>query len=428
VAQILSTAAMFDRWDIHGLDQTGLSQKAGPVISDIIITRSGTASNLVGDGQADVLLGFDGMVAAADGTIGAADQNTAIVVSTNQTPTGRMVAHPDIAYPADQISERLRTSDRLRQLDASRLSEALVGTTAAANILLLGVAVQAGLIPVSVDSIERAIELNGVAVDSNLAALDWGRRWAHDAEIVERLAGLGRSNEQTVDVPGLTAELRAVVAELGLSADDSAVVEMLAADLVAYQNTAYARSFLDSVAETVAAGPGIETAPLTMAVARNLHKLMAYKDEYEVARLMLGPEGKAVAESVGGKDAKITWHLHPPMLKALGLDDKVAVGQWAVPALRALRAGKRLRGTRFDPFGRMEMRRVERALIDEYRSAMTTVNQSLAPALGNSDRARVDAAVAIASLPDQIRGYEDLKLRRISEYRTQLQTSLQDFQ
>ncbi|MDH3294047.1 MAG: indolepyruvate ferredoxin oxidoreductase family protein [Acidimicrobiia bacterium] len=440
-AQILSTAAMFDGWEIRGLDQTGLSQKAGPVISDIVLVRPGAiASNLVGDGQADLLLGFDGLVAAADGAISAADSDTAMVISTSRTPTGRMVSHPDIAYPTEEIEQRLRSASgdgRLLELDASALSETLVGTEAAANILLLGVAVQTGLLPVTVESIEQAVDLNGVAVEANLAALDWGRRWAHDPEAVARLAVAGGDSrlghQPAVDVPELSPKLRSVVAGLDLEPDDRAVVEMLTADLVDYQDLAYAWSFLDFVTETreveraltgdpVGGLPSSST--LTMAVARNLHKLMAYKDEYEVARLMLGPEGRAAAEAVAGPGARITWHLHPPMLKALGLDDKIEIGQWATPAIKALRSGKRLRGTRFDPFGRMEMRRGERSLIDEYRSAMTQVLRSLTP--GGND-ARLDAAVAIANLPDRIRGYEDLKLRRIADFRAQLSASLQEF-
>jgi indolepyruvate ferredoxin oxidoreductase len=378
-----------------------------------------------------VLLGFDGLVTAADGAIGAVDRDSAVVVSTTRTPTGRMVSHPDIGYPDAEIGERLRSAvggGRVVDLDASRLCESLVGTAAPANILLLGVALQSGLIPVSVDSVERAIDLNGVAVDANLAALDWGRRWAHDPETVERLAAdattgeRGRLAPPTVEVPDLPNRLRSRISALGLDTDAQALVELLAADLLAYQDLGYARSFVDSVAEAAEAEwmATDQIGPLTAAVARNLHKLMAYKDEYEVARLMLGPEGQAAAHRVGGPEAEVTWHLHPPMLKALGLDSKINLGPWATPALKALRAGKRLRGTRFDPFGRMEMRRIERSLIDEYRSAMATVYHSLTAS-------NVDEAVAVARLPDMVRGYEALKLRRVAEFRSALAHSLEAF-
>ncbi len=442
VAQILSTAAMFDGWEVRGLDQTGLSQKAGPVVSDIVLARPGTiASNLVGGGQADLILGFDAMVALADGPVEAADRTSStVIVSTHRTPTGRMVSHPDIAYPADELAQRLAAitgedgggdrAVRAHSLDSVALASSLTGAAAAANILMLGVALQLGTIPVSVENIERAIELNGVAVDANLAALDWGRRWAHDPSSVEQLAEAGFGRTPTapvrVAVPELPRSLRSTIEAWGVPAEIDELVSMLAADLVAYQDRAYAASFLSTVSEALAGERGVDGGggidgdlpfPFTTAVARNLHKLMAYKDEYEVARLLVGPEGRAAAEAVGGPDAEVSWHLHPPMLKALGLDDKVPLGPWATPLLKTLAAGKRVRGTRLDPFGRMEMRRVERSLIDEYRSALDQV----IPRLSSSN---LESATALAQLPDMVRGYEELKLRRVAEFRERLATAL----
>jgi len=200
-----------------------------------------------------------------------------------------------------------------------------------------------------------------------------------------------------------------------LEAEVAEVVELLAADLVGYQDEAYAERFLADVeaalaAERQAVGGSTE---LTETVARSLHKLLAYKDEYEVARLMLLPEATATVESVGGRGRNATWHLHPPMLKALGLDRKVPIGAWAKPAFRALRAGKRFRGSRLDPFGRSEMRRTERAIVGEFTDALAVVYRGL-----SADS--FDAAVAIAALPDAVRGYEELKLRRVGEFRREL--------
>ena len=459
VAQILSTAAMFDGWEVRGLDQTGLSQKAGPVVSDIVLARPGTiASNLVGGGQADVILGFDAMVALADGPVAAADPGAStVIVSTHRTPTGKMVSQPDIAYPTDELEQRLAaiTGDgagadagrpgadgdgggdddggggRASSLDSVSLAASLAGSAAAANVLMLGVVLQLGSVPVSVESVERAIELNGVAVDANLAALDWGRRWAHDPDTVDRLAAasVGDASKPPVDVvvPELPRSLRSTIDSWAVPADVAELLRILAADLVAYQDRAYAGSFLATIGEVLAAERRVgdeDGRPiplvLTTAAARNLHKLMAYKDEYEVARLMVGPEGRAAAEAVGGPDADARWHLHPPMLKALGLDRKVPLGSWAVPAIKALAAGKRVRGTRLDPFGRMEMRRIERSLIDEYRSALDQVIERLSPS-------NLDAAVALAQLPDGIRGYEELKLRRVDEFRSHLASALTTF-
>lgn len=157
---------------------------------------------------------------------------------------------------------------------------------------------------------------------------------------------------------------------------------------------------------------------LTEAVARSLHKLLAYKDEYEVARLLLLPEGADAARSVGGSDASVSWHLHPPMLKALGMSSKLRIGSWARPAFAALRSGKRLRGTRFDPFGRTEMRRTEAALPGEFMAMMDRAYAALT--VDN-----LDQVIRIAAMPDSIRGYEDLKLRRIAEYRDEIDRAVE---
>ena len=433
VAQILATAAMFDGWDVRGLDQTGLSQKAGPVISDVVLVRPHSmASNLVGRGQADVILGFDGLVAASDNTIGAADSDTTVVIaSTHRTPTGRMIAHPATAYPSDSIESRLGGVSRSRSnrfANTTELAVALVGGAAYANVLLLGIAVQDGHIPVSIAAIERAIDLNGIAVEANLAAFDWGRRWAYDPEAVERVAagndasrGAATDRAPRMTVPKLPRSLRGRVEALG----DEALVEvvgLLAADLVGFQDQRYAELFVDAVERAASVEGSVEPTShhMTERVARSVHKLMAYKDEYEVARLMLAPEGRDAAEAVAGPDAKLTWHLHPPVLKAVGRDNKIAFGQWTKPAFASLRGARRLRGSRFDPFGRSELRRIERVLAGEFLEAMEQVYASL-----RSDN--LTAAVAIAGLPDQVRGYEDLKLRRITEYRSALADHLADF-
>ncbi len=429
VAQILATAAMFDGWEVQGLDQTGLSQKAGPVISDVVLSRSGVeSSNFIGAGQADVVLGFDSLVAAADGTIRAASADaTHVVVSTRRTPTGKMISDPGLGYPDASVGARLEATSAgtLRQLDSSALSHALTGNSAQANVLLLGVAVQDGRIPVSVGSLERAIELNGVAVEANLAAFDWGRRWAHDSDAVEQLAGTGTDVTaylNTVTVAELPKSLSKRIKKFAHDAKLAELLEMLAADLVGYQNKAYAADFIDAVAAASESERRVRptSAALTEAVARNLHKLMAYKDEYEVARLMLMPEAIAAAESVGGADPDYSWHLHPPMLKALGLDSKLKFGSSSKPVFTTLAAGKRLRGTALDPFGRNEMRRTERELPGEYLETMAFLYERL------SDL-NLDQAIEIAKLPDLVRGYEELKLRRVAEYRSKLTEALSRF-
>jgi indolepyruvate ferredoxin oxidoreductase len=430
VAQILSTAAMLDGWEVRGLDQTGLSQKAGPVISDIVLARPGTrTSNLVGQGQADLLLGFDALVAASDGVITATNPATVLIASTHRTPPGRMIARPDIAYPDRAVMERLDDvgpAGGNRYVDATDMVTRLVGTATPANTFLLGVAVQDGHIPVAVDALERAITLNGVAVDTNLAAFDWGRRWAHDPAAVEALASASAAGPAdvaaTVTVPELANGLAARARALATTDELADTVCLLAADLVGFQDERYAGKFLDGVARAAEHERRVaDSTELTEAVARSLHKLMAYKDEYEVARLLLLPEGQLAADAVAGSAAATTtWHLHPPMLRALGMDRKIELGQWARPALRALRASKRLRGTRLDPFGRTEMRRTERALVGEFLVAMDEVYAHLGPE-------NLADAVAIAKLPDVVRGYEDLKLRRVRDYSRELADRLRRF-
>ncbi len=444
VAQVLSTAAMLDGWELRGLDQTGLSQKAGPVVSDVVLARGERASsNLVGRGQADLLLGFDGLVAASDNAIAATDpERTVAIISHELTPTGRMISEPATPYPTESIEQRLRAStraDQIRFLDAGTLASALTGSAAQANLLMLGVAVQSGRIPVSVAAIEEAIELNGVAVDANLAALDWGRRWAHDAAAVEALAAVSRGAVPVTEIvtvepiPAALAsriaalsEMMAVIDRRNDDPDLDGTLTMLAGDLVGFQDAAYAEDFLVDVEMAAATerSIGSTTGTYTLAVARSMHKLMAYKDEYEVARLMLLPEAERAVTDVVGPGAgrvRAAWQLHPPMLKAFGLDKKVAVSTRAKVGVAALRAGKRLRGSRLDPFGRTEMRRTEAALPDEFRRSLAVVARSIRPV-------QLDAAIAVANLPDSIRGYEDLKMRRIAEYREQMASALAEFE
>lgn len=404
VSQILGTAAMLAGRQVRGLDQTGLSQKAGPVVSDVCIATADTpVSNHAATGGVDCLLGFDLLVAANDTNLaGARPDRTVVIASTDAVPTGQMVTHPDLAAPtAATLIERVAgtsRSDDNRFLDAAALADALIGSPTTANVLLLGAAVQAGAVPVPPDAVERAVTLNGVAVAANLDAFRWGRAWVDDPALVERTAGFAPTPP-----PETVYEL----------------VDRLAHDLADYQSDRYAGRFRDVVERARAAERAVDphSTAFTEAVARNLHKLMAYKDEYEVARLLLADEAIAGYRAVGGEDTTITYHLHPPMLRALGVDRKLRLQRSAVPALRALRASKRLRGTLADPFRWAEVRRVERAMIPEYVAAVDRLSAHLVA--GN-----LADAVEIASLPDQVRGYEDIKLRRAARYRAELSRRL----
>lgn len=414
-AQILATAAMLDGWHVRGLDQTGLSQKAGPVISDVVLSHQPRIpSNHVGRDDADVIVGLDALVAASDVALAAANpEATTVIVSTHQTPPGAMIANPAMPYPSDdELSQRLAGRSRNennRFVDAHMLASRLVGDSSHANILLLGVVYQEGRIPVSEAAIEQAIELNGVQVEANLEAFRWGRQWVADPGSVT--AAL--PTDETFTARALPDELARQCEEITPNPELSDLIAMLTADLIEYQDAAYASVFVNEVATAAraeAALPIEMSNELTSAVARNLHKLMAYKDEYEVARLMLLPEARTTVESVAGPGADFSWQLHPPMLRALGWRNKLAVSHRLAPSIRLLARGKRLRGKAIDPFGRTRLRREERRLTDEYRSTLAEVYAGLS-------ESNISDATAIANLPDIIRGYESLKERRITEYR-----------
>jgi indolepyruvate ferredoxin oxidoreductase len=444
-AQIIGTAAMLDGWEVDGLDQTGLSQKAGPVVSDLTLARAPQSpgpvapaarrAKLVGAAQADLLLAFDPLVAASPAAVAASSPHrTVTIASTAVPPVGARISHPELPQPTpEQLGARLSEASLpggYIAVDAAAYAAALTGLQTTANIFLIGVALQRGDVPVVPARLRQAIELNGVAVDANLAAFEWGRRWAADPSAVDAVVARRSLDVTTVDTPPLPADLGRRVASLCLSepaADDERsgpaadVLTMLTADLVAYQDRAYAGRFLDLVervwaAERAAGGSGA----LTEAVARGYHKLLAYKDEYEVARLMLSDDGLAAARVVGGDTPQITWHLHPPALRSAGMAKKMRFGPGSRPVFQALARGKRLRGTVLDPFGRTEMRRLERQLPVEYAEAVERMVPKLAAA-------NLAAAVEIASLPDRVRGYEDLKLRRAAAYREELAARVQSF-
>jgi indolepyruvate ferredoxin oxidoreductase len=403
VSQVVGTAALMDGFSVRGLDQTGLSQKAGPVVSDLRLSRGEPAdSNRSPEGEVDGYLAFDLLVAASPAHLaGASPHRTVVVGSTTNTPTGSQVVHPDLAPPGiDALTSMLDAQSRAAEnyyLDAEALATGLLGSATTSNVLLLGVAVQRGVVPVDPASIERALVLNGVAVDANVAAFRWGRRAAVDPAGVARAAGLRPPDEPpAAETP-------------------DQLIDRLTADLRSYQSARYARRFTDIIERVRAAeervAPG--SSALTVTVARQLHKLMAYKDEYEVARLLLAPETREAAEAVAGPGARMRWHLHPPALRALGMKRKLRLGSWSRPMFVMLRAARRLRGTPFDPFGLARVRRVERALVPEYVAAVYRLCGTLTPE-------NLADAVGIAGLPDQVRGYEHLKLERAERYRAEL--------
>ncbi|WP_026423156.1 indolepyruvate ferredoxin oxidoreductase family protein [Actinokineospora inagensis] len=401
VNQVLATAALISGLDARALDQTGLSQKAGAVVSHLRISAAGgEVPGLVPAGTADGYLVFDALAATTEPNLSrcGADRTVA-VVSTAQVPTGRMVVDTTVAYPGDLVPKIAGRVRDLRAFDALALAERLFGSTAAANFLVVGAAYQLGLLPVTAAAVEKAIELNGVGVATTVQAFRAGRKAVLDPAWL--------TGSPTTEVPpsplaeGFTGELRRLL-------------DIRLPELVAYQNKAYAQRYLATVravadAEAAAGLPGT----LAEAVARNLFKLMAYKDEYEVARLHL--DAHVEVEAKFGPGTRIGFALHPPLLRAIGMRRKITLKRTARPAFTALRALRVLRGTAVDPFGLARVRKVERALITEYEALVPTLLTALD---------RYDLAVEIAALPDLVRGYEDIKLTSVAAYREKLSEML----
>ena len=280
VSQVLGTAAMLDGLTVRGLDQTGLSQKAGPVVSDLRLTHGDPQpSNKATSGTVDLYLAFDLLVAASDTHLaGASEQCTVVVGSTTSVPTGSMVLHPDRGHPSLGIlRDRLESCSRPdvnRYVDASAVNAGLFGDGATTNMFLVGVAFQSGTLPFSAESVERAIELNGVAVERNVSAFRWGRRWAIDAPLVEQQAGLvrgagdrrrrRRANGDRATVERVPPKLQPVVDEIERTTGRSelaALVTRFAADLVDYQDVRYAAEYLRVVATVARSGGGPRARP-----------------------------------------------------------------------------------------------------------------------------------------------------------------------
>jgi indolepyruvate ferredoxin oxidoreductase len=415
VSQILQMAAMLDGKHSYGLDQTGLAQKGGPVVSDVRIARDPIeGSNKASAGTADLILGFDVLGAANPRNLLVADPaRTIAVVNTHAAPTAAMVTDTGVKFPALErnvaaIGAATRADENV-YVDAEALSEALFGDHMPTNTVLIGAAYQAGCLPLSADALQQAIRLNGAAVEKNLAAFAWGRAVVAAPEAVRVVL----EGEAVAPPAPLTGEAMEIVETSGASGELRRLLEVRVVELLAYQGVALARRYVEDVmvvarVERERGAPG-ESA-IAEAYARGLFKLMAYKDEYEVARLHLDAVEQARVRGEFGEGAKVYVMLHPPLLRALGLKRKLKLGRWFVPALRALRAGRRLRGTRLDLFGLPRVRRVERALPGEYRELMARSLDRLTPVTHG-------VVAEIAELPDVVRGYEDIKLANVEKFR-----------
>lgn len=421
VSQILATAAVLDGHSVRTVDMTGLAQKGGAVVSDIKVSATPTeqAAKVASD-DCDVYLACDQLVGADPMNLKVASQaKTVAVVSTAQVPTGSMVVDTAIGFPAaaqvhSAIDDKVA---RAVYLNAAALAEELFDDEQYANMMMVGAAYQTGSVLISAESIERAIELNGVAVGANVQAFRRGCQAVVDPDGVAAAADSVRVSAPAYEP---SEQARTAVATLGMTDALAATVQRRYDELAAYQSRSYARSYLDDIRRVHQAGVGDE---FTLAVARNLFKLMAYKDEYEVARLTGDAAFAAEVANAFGTDAKVAVRLHPPTLRSMGMREKMSLGRWAKPGLTGLAKMKRLRGTALDPFGYTKIRRTERELVVEYKAAVDHVLLQLGT---TPTAARVAAAVAIAELPDLVRGYESVKMANVERYQAELARQLKE--
>ena len=402
VGQILAVAAHVEGKGAIVLDMSGLAQKGGPVMSHVRLadSQADLHSTRVGTGSADLVIGCDLIVTASRDALSRMGENrTHAMINSTGSSTAAFVKNPDWQFPdASSRSEIVRAcgENMADFVDAGQIATALMGDSIATNMFMLGYAFQKGHVPLSESSIVRAIELNGVSVAFNQAAFTWGRTAAHDLGSVTRLTA-----------PAKVIEFKRIQ-----TLDD--VIAKRVELLTAYQNAAYAQQYLALVDDVRAAeaqlGKGTR---LAEAVARYYYKLMAYKDEYEVARLYTdGAFQKKIAAMFEG-DITLKFHLAPPIMArhdAQGQLVKKEFGPWMMKAFGVLAKFKGLRGTAFDVFGYTEERKTERALIGQYRETVRT----LLPKLTAANLAQ---AVAIASIPEDIRGYGHVKERHLKAAR-----------
>lgn len=417
---LLCWAAMLDGLEVASYDQTGAAQKWGAVLSSLVISPPGAApaSNKAGLGAADLYLAVDAMASADKVNLDrCSPSRTAAFVNTGLLPSGDMVRDVDLTVDVnDLVSPILEFTDTQRTVvaDAKFVAEGLFGDYMSTNMVAIGMAYQAGLLPISAESLEEAITVNGAAVAQNLQAFRYGRLAQADPDRVRAMiidVPLDAEGEKGARSLSLRPKLRATYGELMGQADhfDEESRRLLAvrvAELIQYQNVAYAAQYLDFVmatAEKEKAGSGSEHLAITRAVITNLYKLMAYKDEYEVARLHLRSRAENRVDGMFSGKSKVEYNLHPPTLRALGMNRKLRIPSWAAhPAFGALARMRGVRGTALDIFGRDELRREERALIGWYRDLVVD-------AVARLTLTNRDAVVDLARLPEDIRGYEQIK-------------------
>jgi indolepyruvate ferredoxin oxidoreductase len=404
IGAIIGMAAHLEGKGIGVIDMAGLAQKGGAVYSHLRIANEPDDIHAirVAAGSADLVLGGDSVVVGTKKVLGAIKAgHTRVVVNTAEFLPGDFTRNADYSLPTERIKRAITAAagrDQSYFVDASRIAVALLGNSIGGNMFMLGFAYQHAALPVSAEASAKALEINGEAVAMNVAAFRYGRRAAVDPKAVEAL---------------VKPAPEAVNDSLKLSDSFDETVGRRMAFLTAYQSARYARRYRKRLEKMKAAEA--EKAPgqcaLTEAVARYLFKLMAYKDEYEVARLYTDTGFIDRVKSSFDGDLRFEFHLAPPFLAkpdpATGEPKKMSFGPWMLNAFSVLAKFKFLRGSVLDPFGYSSERRTERRLIAEYEEVLDEIVKKLTPV-------NYPVAVELAALPEKIRGYGSVKQRHIA--------------
>lgn len=433
VSHIIAWAAMFDGLNVALSNNTGLAQKGGPVEAPMQLSRGvQPAFHRLLPGDADLYLGFDLLRAAETANLRYAAQTTRAVVSTTRVPTADINRKPDVRFPdpdglARRIDECTMGTGNV-YIDSYWLAEQLFADILFANMVLLGAAYQAGALPLQAESIEAVIRLNDKAVEDNLQAFRWGRLAVADPARVQAALGSPEPDAAAVVTSArqrLMADAEALhvhdaaMNDLQLSTDGQRIFSHRFAELVAWQDVSWARQWVEllcrvrQMERTCRHGQG-----LTLAVARGLHRLMSYKDEYEIGRLVAHGGGAAKIQQLFDGPVQVSHNLHPPVLRPFGVG-KIRLGKWIRPFMGLLYRCRRLRGGRLDPFGRSSCRQLERELIGWYTEV---VEQLLVAMKAGADEG---ALVKIAMMVDGIRGYEEVKEASARTVRARVQQALE---
>jgi indolepyruvate ferredoxin oxidoreductase len=418
VGAILGMAAHLEGKGVGIIDMAGLAQKGGAVFSHIRFAKRPEdihAIRLSARG-ADLVLGGDIVVAGNKKVLAAVKPGkTEMVVNLSEVLPGEFTRNPEFSLPSERLKRAISAAagrERSHFVDASRIATALLGQSIGANLFILGYAYQIGAMPLSAEAIEKAIDMNGEAVAMNVAAFNWGRRAAVDPAAIDALIAPA-PNEVNSD------------RQLSQSFDE--MVARRVEYLTAYQDAAYAARYRRWVEEvkTVEALKAPGQCGLADAVGRYLFKLMAYKDEYEVARLYADPAFlKQVNNTFDGEHLSLRFHLAPPLLarrdKRTGLPRKMTFGPWLLGGFKLLARLKFLRGTPFDPFGHTRERHIERQLVADYEALLVQLIAKLTPE-------NYAIAVGLAAIPEKIRGYGHVKMQHLTAAKADEAALLEQF-